>query len=85
MGIDGMNNRIKTNLSLKNKSNKYRKAYFNQTVNLNDEFKFKKPTEGDLLKTQKSNREFLEKERKRKQILLTFSFLIVIVFYFWLF
>ena len=60
MGSADMNNRIKGNLSLKNKSNKYRKAYFNQTVNLNDEFKFKTPTEEDLLQTQKSNRQTLE-------------------------
>lgn len=85
MGIDGMNNRIKTNLSLKNKSNKYRKAYFKQEVNLNGEFKFKIPTEDDLLKTQKSNREFLENEKGSKRIILGLSFFVVIIFYLWLF
>lgn len=85
MGIDGMNNRIKTNLSLKNKSNRYRKAYFNQEVNLNGKFKFKIPSEDDLLKTQKSNRAFLENEKRKKRVLLTFSFIISILFYFWLF
>jgi hypothetical protein len=85
MGSADMNNRIKGNLSLKNKSNKYRKAYFNQTVNLNDEFEFKTPTEEDLLKTQKSNRAFLKKEKRKNRNLLGFSFLVVIIFYLWLF
>lgn len=85
MGASDMNNRIKSNLSLKNKSNKYRKAYFNQTMNLNEEFKFKTPTEDDLLKTQNSNREFLENEKRQNRILLAISFFISIVFYLWLF
>lgn len=85
MGIGGMNNKIKTNLSLKNKSNKYRKAYFNQKVNLDEKMGFKKPTMDDLLKNQKSNREFLAKEKRKNQIHLGVSFLIVITVFFWLF
>ena len=85
MGIAGMNSRVKTNLSLKNKSNKYRKAYFYQAVNLEDKFKFKTPTEDDLMKSRKSNQIFLEKEQKNSRNLLGLSFLVVIIFYLWLF
>lgn len=85
MGISGMNNRVKTNLSLKNKSNKYRKAYFKQEINLVNQFEFNTPTEEDLLNSQKSNHTFLQKQKKKKRILLLISFFISIVFYFWLF
>lgn len=81
MGIGGMNNRIKTNLSLKNKSNKYRKAYFKQEVKLRGKFKLKTPTEDNLLKTQKSNRAFLENEKRKNRLLLGLSFLFVLMFY----
>lgn len=80
-----MNNRIKKNLSLKNRSNKYRRFYFNQEVNLTGEFKFKVPTQDDILEAQKSNQAFLEKEKMKERILLTTSFLISIAFYFWFF
>ncbi len=76
-----MNNRVKSNLSLKNKSNKYRKAYFNQAVNLEDEFKFKIPTEDDLLKDEKNNRTFLETEKRKNRVLLGLSFFVVIMCY----
>ncbi len=85
MGIAGMNNRIKTNLSLKNKSNKYRKVYFNRKVNWDEKMEFKKPTTDDLLKNKESNREFLAKEKRKNRIHLGLSFLIVITVYFWLF
>jgi len=75
-------------LALKDKNNKYRKATFSQKVKLENEFKFKTPTENELLKSQKSNRDFLEKERGKSRKLLGLSFLVVmifLIFYFWLF
>lgn len=80
-----MNSRVKSNLSLKNKANKYRKTAFTQKVILKDEFKFKTPSEDDLLKTEKSNRVFLENEKRKNLTLLGLSFFVVIMFYFWLF
>ena len=85
MGIDGMNSRVKSNLSLKNKSNKYRKTAFTQKVKLEEKIKFKTPTEDDLLKTQKSNRAFLKNEKRKNRILLGLSFFIVTMFYLWFF
>lgn len=82
MSIDGMNNRIKSNLSLKNKSNKYRKAAFKQMGKWNKRFQFKTPTEEDLLKTKKSNQEYAKYLKKRNSILLIISFLIKVVVFF---
>lgn len=83
MGISGMNNRVKSNLSLKNKNNKYRKAYFNQAVNLENQLKFKIPTEDDLLRTEESNRAFFKTEKRKNRILLGLSFFVVIMSYLW--
>ena len=85
MGIAGMNSRMRTNLALKNKSNKYRKTAFTQKVKLKEKIKFKTPTEKDLLKTRKSNRAFLKNEKMKTRILLGLSFFVVIMFYFWFF
>ena len=85
MSIDGMNNRIKSNLSLKNKSNKYRKAAFKQVSKWNKKFHFKTSTEEDLLRTKKSNQEYAKYLKKRNSILLVISILIKVIFFFLLF
>lgn len=85
MSIDGMNNRIKSNLSLKNKNNKYRKAAFKQVGKWNNKFQYKTSTEEDLQRTKKSNQEYAKYLKKRNSILLVISILIKVIFFFLLF
>ena len=80
-----MNSRVRTNLSLKNKNNRYRKTAFTQKVKLEEKIEFKTLTEDDFLKTQKSNRAFLKKEKRKNRTLFGLSFFVVIIFYLWLF
>ncbi len=82
-----MANRVKNNATLKSKSNKFRKAYFNQTVNLDTKYQFRKPTELELIKSQKSNQKFIQARKKRNLIVFIISLLIgtVVAYFFFQF
>ena len=61
---------IKDNATLRGKDNRFRKAYINQTVAWKTKFQFKKATPEELLRSKKSNLQYIKNE-KRKGIAIT--------------